>query len=91
MKWIKVEEKAPITSGYYHVKRHHSSVNAVHYWDSTRELYINGWSSICDEWLDESIDESAIQLIKDIRHGNIYKDPVDACANFLSEHGFEKL
>jgi hypothetical protein len=35
--------------------------------------------------------ESAIQLIKDIRHGNIYKDPQDACANFLIENGYEKL
>lgn len=34
---------------------------------------------------------SAIELIKNIRHGNIYKDPVDAAANFLIEHGYEKL
>lgn len=51
MRWVKNEEGTPKQEGYYHVKRNQSTVKAVHFWyDKT------GWSSNCDEWLDESIE-----------------------------------
>lgn len=43
------------------------------------------------EWLDESIHESAIQLIKDIRHGNIYNSPAGEAQKWLINNGIEQV
>lgn len=57
-----------------------------------KEHYENDFSEI--EWLYEPEDdilESAIQLIKDIRHGNVYNDIPSVCEKWLIEHGIGKL
>lgn len=43
------------------------------------------------KWLDEYAGESAIQLIKDIRHGNVYNNIPSVCEKWLIENGIEKL
>lgn len=101
MKWTKVSEKEPRERTEYHLQVCLGDVwgNEIGEYNKARNAFkgeaLGLWYSADKvEWLDEPEDdvlESAIQLIKDIRHGNVYNDIPSVCEKWLIENGYAKL